>query len=247
MPPSEPSGTPPTIALIVCRVLEAEVAAFTRDAAHVVRREFFEMGLHDHPADLRRRLAEAIERAEADPAVQTVVLVYGLCGLALVDLSPRRCPLVVARAHDCLTLFLGDKDRYAECMRRTPGLYWYSPGWNRGQRVPGPERDAALRKEYTAKYGAENAEALLEMERSAFAQHSAAGYTDLRLPGDDEHRRYAERCAAALGWGFDYHPGDGTLLRDLLFGPWDDRRFLVVPPGQRIVHTADEAIIGAVP
>jgi hypothetical protein len=235
------------LALIACRVLEAEIEALCRGAAHIVRREFFEIGLHDQPSVLHSLLAGAIARAEDDPAVQQVVLGYGLCGLALVDLSPRRCPLVVARAHDCITLFLGSKERYAAIMRDEPGTYWYSPGWNRAQRVPGPEREAKLRAEYSARFGAEEAEALMEMERCAFAQHSVAGYTDLGLPGDGENRRYTERCARSLGWRFQLHAGDSTLLRDLLHGPWDGERFLLVRPGERIAHSVDAAIIKAVP
>ncbi|MFA5056745.1 MAG: DUF1638 domain-containing protein [Opitutaceae bacterium] len=238
---------PVKIALVACRVLESEISALTRDATHIVRRELFEMGLHDQPTGLRERLMQAIGRAEADPMVEAVVLVYGLCGLALVGLTARRCPLVVARAHDCLTLFLGSKERYAECMRTEPGLYWYAPGWNRERRVPGPDREAKLRAEYTEKYGAEEAEALMEMERETFALHTCASYTDLRLPGDDEHRRYAEHCAEALGWRFAYHPGDNTLLRDLLYGPWDAERFLVVQPGQRIAHAVGAGIVRTEP
>jgi|CZKI01.1.fsa_nt_gi hypothetical protein len=245
--PSPPAGPPPASALIACRVLEAEIAALAQGATHIVRREFFDIGLHDQPSRLRSLLAGAIGRAEDDPAVQQVVLGYGLCGLALTDLAPRRCPLVVPRAHDCITLYLGSKERYAAQMRDEPGTYWYSPGWNRAQRVPGPEREAKLRAEYAAKFGAEEAEALLELEREAFAQHTTAGYTDLGLPGDDKDRRYAERCAGALGWRFQRHAGDATLLRDLLRGPWDSERFLVVRPGERIAHAADASIVKAVP
>ena len=245
----QPTGTTarPLTALVACRVLEAEIGALAGQATHIVRREFFEIGLHDQPTNLRGKLAAAIERAENDPAIETVVLAYGLCGLALVDLSPRRCPLVVPRAHDCFTLFLGSRQRYAECMRSTPGLYWYSPGWNRDKRVPGPDREAKLRAEYTEKYGADKAEALMEMDREAFAPHNTAAYTDLRLAGDDEHLKYAQQCAHTLGWHFAYHAGDRSLLFDLLHGPWDDDRFLIVRPGQRVVHTADEKIVKALP
>lgn len=237
----------PRVALIACRVLEQEIAAFTESATHIVRREFFPIGLHDQPTVLRTQLAEAIARAEADPAVETVVLVYGLCGLALVDLAPRRCPVVVPRAHDCVTLFLGSKERYAACMRADPGLYWYSPGWSRDKRVPGPDREAQLRTAYTEKFDAEGAEILLEMERGTFARRTGAGYTDLGLPGDDQHHDYAARCAKYLGWTLTPHPGDPSLLRDLLHGPWDDARFLVVPPGRRIAFSADDAVVKAVP
>ncbi len=242
-----PNAMIPSTALIACRVLETEIEALSQGATHIVRREFFDIGLHDQPTRLRSLLAGAIMRAEDDPNVQQVVLVYGLCGLALVDLAPRRCPLVVARAHDCITLLLGNKERYAATMRDEPGTYWYSPGWNKARRVPGPEREAALRREYTAKFGAEEAEALMEMERAAFAQHTTAGYADLGLPGDEENRRYAELCAQSLGWRFQGHRGDPSLLRDLLHGPWDGERFLTVNAGEQIAHSADAAIIKAIP
>jgi hypothetical protein len=242
-----PISSPVRIALIACRVLEAEIAALTEGANHIVHSESFEMGLHDQPAGLRTRLAAAIERAEAVPAVEAVVLVYGLCGLALADLAPRRCPVVVPRAHDCITLFLGSKERYAAAMRAEPGTYWYTPGWNREKRVPGPDREAKLRGEYTARFGAEEAEALLEMDRASLSLHSTAGYTDLGQPGDDAQRHYAEDCAKSLGWRFQPMPGDPRLLRDLIHGPWDEARFLVVRPGERIAHSADAAIVKAVP
>jgi hypothetical protein len=228
-------------------VLEREIAALTAGSAHIVRRENFPIGLHDQPVVLRARLAEAIARAEADPAVEAIVLVYGLCGLALVDLAPRRCPVVVPRAHDCVTLFLGSKERYAASMKTDPGLYWYSPGWNRDKRVPGPDREAQLRATYTEKYGAENAEALLAMERESFAQHTGAGYVDLDMPDDGSQRAYAESCAKSLGWTLTPHRGDASLLHDLLHGPWDDARFLVVPPGRRIAFSPDAAVVKAVP
>ena len=236
------------IALIACRVLEEEIGILMTDPSRIAHREFFEVGLHDQPAVLRARLAEAIARAEEDPTAEAVVLVYGLCGLALVGLAPRRLPLVVPRAHDCVTLFLGSKERYAACMQAEPGAYWYTPGWNKERRVPGPERERKLRAEYAAKFGEDEVEALLEMDREAFAQHSCAAYTDLGTPaGDDSNRRYAESCAAALGWRFAHHPGDSTLLRDLLDGRWDPERFLIVRPGEQIAHSPDHAIVKAVP
>ncbi|PTX94366.1 DUF1638 domain-containing protein [Opitutus sp. ER46] len=240
-PPARPT------ALIACRVLEAEIRALVPDPGHFVREEWFEVGLHDTPTRLRENLAAAIERAESDPRVEVVALAYGLCGLALVGLTPRRCTLVVPRAHDCLTLFLGSKERYARIMEQDPGTYWYSPGWNRERRVPGPDREAQLRKDYAERFEPDQIEALLEMDREAFAQHSNAGYTDMGLPGDEQQREYARQCAHSLGWRFDSHPGDPGLLRALLQGTCDDARFLIVNPGQRIEHAVDAGILRAVP
>ena len=239
--------TSPRIALIACRVLDAEIAALTSPTTRIVRRTTFDIGLHDQPAVLHARLAAEIETAEAQPDVEVVVLVYGLCGMAIVGLAPRRCRLVMPRAHDCITLFLGSKERYAARIENDPGLYWYSPGWNRNKRVPGPDREADLRVAYTAKFGAEDAEALIEIEREAFAKHSCAAYTDHGLPGDQVHRCYAQDCSRSLGWRFAHHPGDPTLLRQLLHGPWPGESFLVVNPGEQVAFAPDATVIKAVP
>ncbi len=204
------------------------------------------MGLHDQPDVLRSSLAGALARAEADPAVRTIVLVYGLCGRALVDLAPQRCPVVVPRVHDCIGLFLGGEARHRARREAAPGTYWYSPGWNRGRRVAGPDRTAALRAEYSRRFEPGEVEALLAMDREALAHHTGAGCTDFQLPGDEAERRYAGACAQAQGWRLDYHPGDPALLHDLLHGPWDDERFLVVPPGRRLAQAVDERVIRTV-
>lgn len=242
-----PSAPPPRLALVACRVLEAEVQHFLPEAPHVVRTEFLELGLHDRPAVLRTALSEAIARAEADPQVEAVALVYGVCGLGSIGLAPRRCPLVLPRAHDCLTLFLGSKERYAEVMRRTPDIYWYTPGWNRARRVPGPDREANLRAEYTEKFGAEDAEVLLEMERDQHRQHGRAGYTDFALADHEKEKHYAEHCAAWLGWPCEEHRGNASLLRALLAGDWDADRFVVVRPGEQTAFSADDAIVKPAP
>lgn len=234
-------------AVVACRVLEDEIRHFSAGQPQLVLCDLMEMGLHDQPLSLRALLQAAIDRIERDPRFDTIVLVYGVCGMATIGLTARRCRLVLPRAHDCITLFLGSKERFAALAQADPGRYWYSPGWNRERRVPGPEREAQTRADYTAKFGAEQAEELLEAERETFAQHASANYVDLGLPGNDADRRYAERCAAWLGWPCQTHHGDATLLRDLLGGRWDEGRFLVVPPRHAITFKADHTIVAAAP
>lgn len=241
------SAPPPLTAVVACRVLEDEVRHFSAGLPHLGTCEFLEVGLHDRPTTLRELLQAAIDRIETDPRIDTIVLVYGVCGMATVGLTARRCQLVLPRAHDCITLFLGSKDRFKALTKADPGRYWYSPGWNREKRVPGPEREAQMRAEYTEKFGAEQAEELLEAERETFAQHASANYVDLGLPGNETDREYAERCAQWLGWPCQTHHGDPSLLHDLLAGPWDANRFLVVPPRHVIKFNADDTIVGTTP
>ncbi len=235
------------IAVIACAVLEPEVRHFLSGADHVAEMTFMPMGLHENPSVLQRELQQAIDGAEANPAVETIVLVYGLCGRGVENLRHARCPLVIARAHDCVTLFLGDKDRYAQHQKEHPGTYWYNPGWIRGHASPGPEREAYLRNQYAEDYEEDDVEYLLEMDRSALAHYQEAAYVGLGLGNADAEVNYTKTCAACQGWGFRKVPGDPALLQALLSGDWDEQRFLIVPPNHVIELTGDDDIIRATP
>ncbi len=235
------------IAVIACGVIEPEVRHFAAGRPQIREMVFLPQGLHDDPVKMRRELQVAVDQAEANPAVEAIVLVYGLCGRGVEDLRHDRCPLVIARAHDCVTLFLGDKNRYAEHQRQHPGTCWYQPGWIRGRALPGPDREARLRREYTEKFGEDDVDYLLEMDRAGFVHYQYAAYVGLGLGDPAADLAYTRRCADCLGWSVTEVPGDPSLLRDLLHGEWDEKRYLLVPPRHVIRLTADDAIIRAEP
>ena len=82
-------------------------------------------------------------------------------------------PLVIPRAHDCITLFLGSKERYTKRFEESPGTYYYSSGWierKDGSTEQGNMRlinEEAKKKRfdsYVEKYSLDNAQYLVEME-----------------------------------------------------------------------------------
>ena len=141
------------IAVITCAVLELEIDALAAEVGGLVHVEKLEQGLHNEPAKLRDALQLAINRVESEHAVDAIVLGYGLCSRGIEGVRASRCKLVVARAHDCITLLLGSRQRYAEYVTEHPGTYWYSPGWNKHHTPPGPQRYQKLLDQYTEKYG----------------------------------------------------------------------------------------------
>jgi hypothetical protein len=235
----------PRIALLACSVFESEIALYARGAAHIVETRWFEMGLHDRPNRLRAMLQENLGALEARPDIEAVVLVYGLCGRGTAGLRPRRLKLVIPRAHDCITVFLGSKEAYAEHQRACPTCFYYTPGWNRDRRVPGPDRLEFLRRSLGAKFGPEEVEFLIETERSQWALHDTVTYVDLGTDDGPAAAAYAQKCADWLGWKFEPRRGDPGLLRDLLWCNWDDQRYQIVEPGQQLGHVADERILRA--
>ena len=157
------------IALLACRCLSRRSRSMDAGRDHIAETRFFEMGLHDRPDQLRATLQENLDAVDARTDIEAVVLAYGLCGRGTAGLRPLRHKLVIPRAHDCITVFMGSKEAYAEHQRRCPTCYYYTPGWNRGRRVPGPEKLEALRAELAAKFEPEDVEFLIETEREQWA------------------------------------------------------------------------------
>ena len=125
-------------------MLEYEIEHFARECPHIVHVEMLPQGLHNEPDRLRRELQEAIDKVEAEHAPEAIVVGYGLCSRGTEGVRTKRAKLVLARAHDCITLLLGSKERYADYVGQAPGTYWYSPGWNKHHLPPGQERYRVL-------------------------------------------------------------------------------------------------------
>ena len=236
----------PSLAVIACAVLEDETRHFAGEMPHVRELIILPQGLHKEPVRLQRELQAAIDRAEAMPAIEAIALVYGLCSRGVENLRHGRCPLVMARAHDCVTLFLGSKERYAAYACEHPDTYWYSPGWIKTGKQPGPDRAANLRGEYAEKFDADDVEYLVEMDRQGLANYRRAAFVDLGVGKAAQDVAYTRHCADCLGWSFEQVDGDPSLLRDLLAGHWDERRFLVVPPHHLIRFTVADCVVEAV-
>lgn len=232
--------------MVTCAVLELEIEHFVRESPHVIHVEKLEQGLHNEPDRLRKELQKTIDQVERDSTADTIVLGYGLCGCGTEGVHTTRCRLVIPRAHDCITLLLGGRKRYADYVAKHPGTYWYSPGWNHHHTPPGPQRYESLLRQYSDRYGRENAEYLMQAEQQWFHTYTRATYVHLTVGATDKDRGFTQQCARWLGWSYDELPGDPGLIRALLSGDWDDERFLVLEPGQTIRMTLDERIIESI-
>ncbi len=233
--------------VVACAVLEDEVNHFAGRLPYVVHVELLRQGLHNEPPRLRRELQAAVERVESGWRPEVVALGYGLCSRGVEGVHASSATLVLARAHDCMTLLLGSSQRYLDYVRQNPGTYWYSPGWNRHHLPPGPERYETVFRQYVEKYGRDNAEYLMQVEHRWYQTYNRATFVDLGVTDVTADLDYTRRCAEWLGWTFDRQRGDPKLLHDLLAGPWDDQRFVLAPPGYTFRLTGDSRIVEAVP
>lgn len=234
---------PPRLALVICAVLEWEIERLAEAMPHVVHIDKLEQGLHNEPDKLRVEVQAAIERCEQNERVEAVALGYGLCSRGTEGVAARRCRLVVPRAHDCITLLLGSKQRYEQYVAEHPGTYWYSPGWNKHHVPPGKERYDLYYKDYVERFGEDNAAYLMQTEQAWFEQYNQATYIDTGSPDSAQDQHYTRQCADWLNWNYESLIGSMDLLSRLMRGEWNEEDFLVLEPGQSMQFTGDDRII----
>jgi hypothetical protein len=238
---------------LACDVLARPLYLSAAHSPHIVDIELVPRGLHNTPTILRGRLQERIDAA-AGQGYDAVVMAYGLCGQATAGLIAREKPVVVPRAHDCITLFLGGRERYDAQFEQQPGTYWYAldymerddgAGGSMGLGAGASTEGQAVYEQYVEKYGQDNADYLMQVMGQWQAHYKRAAFVDMGVGDGSQVERMARDDAARRGWVYEKVAGDMVLVRRLLFGDWVDD-FLVLEPGQSLAMTYDQQVIGCV-
>lgn len=237
--------------LIACEILCREFADALARSPHTIDVEFLGKGLHDRAGGSMREEIQARIDAVPEGEYEAILLGYALCGNGLDGLKARGTPLVAPRAHDCITLLMGSRERYEEEFHRNPGTYFRSTGWlERGQGleplVTLQTGAGASLKELVAQYGEENGRYLYETLNSYKQSYSRLAYIHTGLPPDPEFAERTRAEAAERGWAFAEIEGSLRMFQQLLAGEWEGGDFVVAPPGARLAARYDEQILGVV-
>lgn len=237
--------------LIACEVARPEFDHVIGASAKPVSTEYLEQGHHNDVVNGRKAIQDRIDAA-SDGSCEAILLGYALCNNMLVGLRARNSPLVIARAHDCITWFLGSKERYARIFEADPGTYCYTAGWLevvRGHDQVGQSASASgvvVAVEYAKlveQYGEDNAAYLWELSNAWIKNYRYGAY--IAVPGanhDSQRQRFREICARN-SWEYKEIEGDLGLLQRWVDGEWDANDFLIVGPGETIAPTIDGQII----
>jgi hypothetical protein len=243
--------------LIGCEVLTREICLCVAQSPHTIDIEFTAKDLHNQSPILRRSLQERIDAAAAERRYEAILLGFGLCGNSTVELQAREIPLVLPRAHDCCTLFLGSREAFSRHFGDQLSAPFTSAGYmerSNGNLFHDPSDLLALLgggrsfADLVAEYGEETAGYIREtlLGASGMPTHDQTIYF-IDIP-EFRHLDFASQCrerARAEGKEAIELPGSINLIRKLTFGEWDDD-FLIVKPGQRIAGIYDfETIMAA--
>ncbi|OQA45037.1 MAG: hypothetical protein BWY52_01417 [Chloroflexi bacterium ADurb.Bin325] len=240
-----------------CEVLARPLYLSAARSPHIVDIQLFRRGLHNNPTDLRDKLQAAVDEASArtfpngKPEYDAIAMGYGLCGQATAGLTARQIPVVIPRAHDCITLFLGSRESYSYQFDNFSGTYWYAQDYverddGGGGALALGAGDTGLNntyEEYVAKFGKDNADYLMEVLGGWQQHYKRAAVIDMGIGDISETMARAETDASRRNWVVDRVAGDLVLVKRLVDGDWNDD-YLIMQPGEQLRMTYDEKIIG---
>jgi hypothetical protein len=242
--------------LISCDVLYREMCAVVAQSPHQIDMQFLPKGLHDLGCKgMQSRLQTAIDQTESGQ-YQAILLGYGLCNNGIYNLRSVHTPIVIPRAHDCMTLFFGSRQRYLEYFQNNPGTYFQTSGWLERSELTGELKQLSIGHltgmdqsydELVKKYGEDNAQYLWETLCDTLHNYRQVTYIAMGLGPEKQFEDQSRQQATDRGWIFEKVLGDLGLIRRLVAGDWDEKDFLIVPPGHRVTTQHNDQIIATEP
>jgi hypothetical protein len=246
--------------LIACEVAVREISQAVARSTNIIDVEFLTQGLHDRPTQGGKTVQERID-AVPEGKYDAILLGYALCGNLIAGLQARHTRLVIPKAHDCITFFLGSRQRYQKLSETFPGAYYYTSGWlesvrRRGANItPGHPaylparaddskgRDSAY-QHWVEKYGESKAQQLLEVMKGWTENYTHGVLIDFQFTKPLHLHEQVRAVCAHHGWEFEEIDGDLRLLQHCVDGEWDPDTFLVVDPGQKVTPSYDDQVVG---
>ena len=237
--------------VIACEVAFREICFCAARSPNQMDLEFLSQGYHDNPEIGIQRIQDRIDDTAPDQ-YDAVLIGYGLCNNMLKGLRADATRLIVPRAHDCITFFLGSKNRYDEFFSAYPGTYYYTAGWleyrERGGERPVRRQNAEMGGDmsYDAlveKYGEDNAKFLMETLGDWTRNYQRGVFIDFDFTTHLPYRQDAQEICENRNWKYEEVPGDLGLLQRWLDGDWNGSDFLQVEPGQTVVPSYENNIV----
>jgi len=251
--------------LIACKALTRELSYLTSLSDNNIDITYVRQGYHNTPDLLRKTLQQEIDSVESglDPHTNdlggngesmlkvhnkydfdAILIGYGLCSNGIVGLQSKNHTLVIPRGHDCITFFLGSKERYAETFRDLPGCFWYTASWIDNSDLACEEQSKRSLEYYRDMgFDEDELEDLVEDLEGWTRNYKNAAYIKMPFFDKEEHQQFTKDAAEYFNWDYTLMEGDMSLLEKFIAGDWDPKDFLIVPPGCRVIASYDENII----
>lgn len=241
--------------LIGCKILEREFASLAYGCRNTIDITLVRQKLHDRPDALRDALQKIIDKVDANDEISSndssvndfkaILIGYGLCSNVICGLHSNKYPVVIPRAHDCVTFFLGSKERYADYYKDHMGVFYFTPGFVELDCIDDDDEMERQFQFYLERYKGNEKKARKAVDKLRMLTDGYKGMAYIKWDGLDfpEYEEDVENSALSKGWTYERIEGDNTLLKRMLDGEWDEKDFLIIPPGYTCRQTYDSRII----
>lgn len=240
---------------ICCDALARQTYLCAAQSPHLIDIELVSMGQHIKPEELNRTLQYKIDSV-IDNTYDGILLCYGLCGKATSGLTARDIPIVMPRAHDCITLYLGSKEEYKKQQEACPGTIWYTKDYmerlDNATEFTGMGASSAElydEKAYEAmvgRMGKERADRIIASMGEMTKNYERVVFIEQDTGDSKKEEEFVRKEAEIKGWRFEKITGDMRLIKRLLEGEWPEEDYLRVQPGQTIAIGFGDKIVKAV-
>ncbi len=224
---TEKSPAEDNVAIIACRIMEAEIERLKREHDRV-QAYYLDQGLHRTPALMPERVQETVDGI--DGTTDRIVLGYGLCSNGIVGVRARTREIIVPRCHDCIAFFLGSPQAYLEDFYSRPGSYYLTPGWIAERKDP----LSIIEDEYVPRYGRETAE---WAKKEELKHYTHIVLVDTGVADLEPMRRIGRENARFFGMEYLEIEGKSReFFHKLVCGPYSEQEFVRISPGQAITQ-----------
>ncbi len=243
---------------IGCEIIYREACLLAATSPNRVDVQFMRKGLHDlETATMLQHIQNAVDAIKPEDGYDAILLGYARCNDGLVGLQARGIPLVVPRAHDCITFYFGSRKAYQAYFDAHPGTYYLTTGWCERnvegdytrpaygeQGVMAKLGLAKTRQQLIEQYGEDNADFIEQMMGDWTANYSQMTYIEMGVGDEKPLIELGKEEAQNRKWTFEHRKGNWDLLTKLFNGPWDGD-FVIVHPGEKLVARNDERVLDA--
>ena len=256
------------IKIIACGVFKPYIEYLLKNTTNIVDVTYLDAGLHETPNILREKLqAEIIKVSKKksghnhgdckncpNPCIKFdyIVVFYGLCGRGTLDIETYDVPVILPKAHDCISLFLGSPERYRKEFNSNPGTFYHTAGWIAEKINPRNKEAGELYRNYyeegfeshpefeelSDKYGKENAEYILKFQSHWIKNYKRCAYIDFGLPFDEELSKLPKYMAKVFGWEYVRLESSFDYIRSL-FNAENTLQSVLIPCHSKTVFSQD--------
>ena len=250
------------IKLIACKVMFREISYVCSTSDSIVDITWIRQGKHNYPEQLHDILQKEIDLIESGEDDHTnkmneisenddgiaedfdaIVLGYGLCSNAVSGLKAKKHRIVIPKAHDCITLFMGSKETYSRYFDEIPGCYWYTADWIDNTTMPGISRHNMMVRHFEEQgYDEDTIEYLME-ELGGLRNYHNAAFIRMPFYDKEKYRQFTKEAADFYGWKYHEIEGNMSLFERMINGDWNEEDFLVLEPGESAMQSYDASVL----